>query len=52
MSMMPSQKSGIATPLMARTVPALSAVEFGRTAETIPTGTAMSRAIAIAIAVS
>ena len=52
MSMMPSQKSGIATPLIARTVPALSAFEFGRTAERMPTGTAISRAIAMAITVS
>jgi hypothetical protein len=51
MSMMPSQKSGIATPLIASTVPTLSAFELGRTAETIPTGTAISRAIIMAIAV-
>ncbi len=52
MSMMPSQKSGIATPLIASMVPALSAVELGRTAETMPTGTAISRAMTMAIAVS
>ena len=48
---MPSQKSGTATPLIASAVPNLSAFELGRTAETIPTGTAIASATTMAIAV-
>ena len=48
--MIPSQKPGIASPLIATIVPIMSSREFGRIAERMPIGIATSSATAIAIA--
>src|ERR671932_1202686 len=48
----PSQKGGMDAPIIARTVPITSDLEFGFTAEMIPTGMAISTPRSMAMAES